>query len=66
MLVEIGVPKNLTGLIALPAYKKATRPSPEAIEKAVNWLKANHRITISYRENNLIDTTYIHSEPTIM
>ncbi|MEY8707421.1 MetQ/NlpA family ABC transporter substrate-binding protein [Bacteroides faecichinchillae] len=66
VLVEIGVPKNLTGLIALPAYKKATRPSPEAIEKAVNWLKANHRIPKSYRENNLIDTTYIHSEPTIM
>ncbi len=66
VLVEIGVPKNLTGLIALPAYKKATRPSPEAIEKAVNWLKANHRIPKSYRANNLIDTTYIHSEPTIM
>ena len=62
VLVEIGVPENLTGLIALPAYKKATRPSPEAIEKAVNWLKTNHRIPKSYVENNLIDTTYIPSE----
>lgn len=62
VLVEIGVPENLTGLIALPAYKKATRPSPESIEKAVNWLKTNHRIPKSYVENNLIDTTYIPSE----
>ena len=61
VLMEIGVPENLTGLIALPTYRKATRPSAEAIEKATQWLKANHRIPQTYSESNLIDTTYIHT-----
>jgi hypothetical protein len=64
VLMEIGVPENLTGLIALPTYRKATRPSAEAIEKATHWLKANHRIPQTYSESNLIDTTYIHTVST--
>ena len=64
VLMEIGVPENLTGLIALPTYRKATRPSAEAIEKATQWLKANHRIPQTYSESNLIDTTYIHTVST--
>ena len=61
VLMEIGVPENLT---ALPTYRKATRPSAEAIEKATQWLKANHRIPQTYSESNLIDTTYIHTVST--
>lgn len=34
VLMEIGVPENLTGLIALPTYRKATRPSAEAHRKS--------------------------------
>ena len=64
VLMEIGVPENLTVLIALPTYRKATRPSAEAIEKATQWLKANHRIPQTYSESNLIDTTYIHTVST--
>lgn len=66
VLIEIGIPENLTGLIALPAYQKATCPSPETAEKAINWLKAQHRIPETYKGNNLIDTTYIHPDLTTM
>lgn len=66
VLIEMGVPENLTSLIALPAYQKATRPSAEDVEKAICWLKAHHRIPESYAETNLIDTTYIYTESTLI
>lgn len=60
VLIDMGVPEPLTGLIALPSYKKAIRPSNESIHKAFEWLKKNHRIPESYPMNkNLIDTTFI-------
>ena len=46
VLIEIGVPENLTGLIALPVYRKAERPSADALDKAVTWLKTNNRISL--------------------
>ena len=59
VLIEIGVPENLTGLIALPVYRKAERPSADALDKAVTWLKTNNRISQTYSEyKNLIDTTF--------
>lgn len=58
VLIEMGVPESLTGLIALPSYQKATRPSAEGVEKAIRWLKENRRIPETYSEKNLIDTTY--------
>ena len=66
VLIEIGVPENLTGLIALPSYQKAKRPSAEGIDKAIQWLKENHRIPETYSEKNLIDTTYIPTVSTII
>ena len=66
VLIEIGVPENLTGLVALPNYQKAKRPSAEAIDKAIHWLKENHRIPETYSEKNLIDTTYIPTVSTII
>ena len=66
VLIEIGVPENLTGLIALPSYQKAKRPSAEGIDKAIQWLKENHRIPETYSERNLIDTTYIPTVSTII
>lgn len=64
VLMEIGVPENLTSLIALPTYRKATRPSPDTMKKAENWLKSIKRIPTTYSANNLIDTTYIYTEST--
>lgn len=64
VLTAMGIPENLTGLIALPAYQKAMRPSAEDAKKAVYWLKKRHRIPESYTETNLIDTTYIYTEST--
>lgn len=58
-LIDMGVPDNLTGLIALPLYKKATLPPQKDIESAVNWLKVNKRIPTTYQGTNLVDTTYI-------
>ena len=66
VLLEIGVPENLTGLVALPSYQKAKRPSAEGIDKAIQWLKENHRIPETYSEKNLIDTTYIPTVSTII
>ena len=66
VLIEIGVPENLTGLVALPSYQKAKRPSAEGIDKAIQWLKENHRIPETYSEKNLIDTTYIPTVSTII
>lgn len=66
VLIEIGVPENLTGLVALPNYQKAKRPSAEGIDKAIHWLKENHRIPETYSERNLIDTTYIPTVSTII
>lgn len=66
VLIEIGVPENLTGLVALPGYQKAKRPSAEAIDKAIHWLKENHRIPQTYSEKNLIDTTFIPTVSTII
>ena len=66
VLIEIGVPENLTGLVALPNYQKAKRPSAEGIDKAIHWLKENHRIPETYSEKNLIDTTYIPTVSTII
>ena len=57
---------NLTGLVALPNYQKAKRPSAEGIDKAIHWLKENHRIPETYSERNLIDTTYIPTVSTII
>ena len=58
VLIEIGVPENLTGLIALPVYRKAERPSADALDKAVTWLKTNNRIPQTYSGyKSLIDTT---------
>ena len=65
VLIEIGVPENLTGLIALPVYRKAECPSADALDKAVTWLKTNNRIPQTYSGyKNLIDTTFIKTNPT--
>lgn len=65
VLTEIGVPENLTGLIALPVYQKAQRPSSGSIEKAVDWLKTNHRIPQTYSAyKDLIDTTFVETKST--
>ena len=65
VLIEIGVPENLTGLIALPVYRKAERPSADALDKAVTWLKTNNRISQTYSEyKNLIDTTFTKTNST--
>lgn len=64
VLMKIGVPENLTGLIALPAYRKAERPSDKELEKAVEWLKTKQRISETYKEHNhLIDTAFITANP---
>ena len=65
VLIEIGVPENLTGLIALPVYRKAERPSADALNKAVTWLKTNNRIPQTYSGyKSLIDTTFIKTNST--
>ena len=65
VLIEIGVPENLTGLIALPVYRKAERPSADALDKAVTWLKTNNRISQTYSGyKNLIDTTFAKTNST--
>lgn len=65
VLIEIGVPENLTGLIALPVYRKAERPSADALDKAVTWLKTNNRIPQTYSGyKSLIDTTFIKTNST--
>ena len=54
--------KTLTGLIALPVYRKAERPSADALDKAVTWLKTNNRIPQTYSGyKSLIDTTFIQN-----
>lgn len=55
---EFGVPEALTGLIALPLYEPATRPSETDIERAIAWLKTQKRIPATYRGENLVDTTF--------
>ena len=65
VLIEIGVPENLTGLIALPVYRKAERASADDLDKAVSWLKANNRISQTYSGyKNLIDTTFTKTNST--
>ena len=65
VLIEIGVPENLTGLIALPVYRKAERPSADALDKAVTWLKTKNLIPQTYSGyKNLIDTTFIKTNST--
>ena len=65
VLIDIGVPENLTGLIALPVYRKAERPSADALDKAVTWLKTNNRIPQTYSGyKNLIDTTFTKTNST--
>lgn len=65
VLIEISVPENLTGLIALPVYRKAERPSADALDKAVTWLKTNNRIPQTYSGyKSLIDTTFIKTNST--
>lgn len=65
VLIEIGVPENLTGLIALPVYRKAEHPSADALDKAVTWLKTNNRISQTYSGyKNLIDTTFTKTNST--
>ena len=65
VLIDIGVPENLTGLIALPVYRKAERPSADALDKAVTWLKTNNRISQTYSGyKNLIDTTFTKTNST--
>ena len=61
VLVELGVPENITGLIALPSYSQASRPSIPDVRKAIRWLQEKHRIPDHYAETNLIDTTYIQT-----
>ena len=57
--------ENLTGLIALPVYRKAERPSADALDKAVTWLKTNNRISQTYSGyKNLIDTTFTKTNST--
>ena len=63
-LIEMGVPENLTGLIALPAYKKASYPDIQEINTAISWLKSLNRISRSYPAEDLIDTTYIQTHNT--
>lgn len=60
-LIELGVPENLTGLIAIPSYQTASLPSKSDIGEAVLWLKAHQRIPASYTDEQLIDTTFIHN-----
>lgn len=58
-------PGNLTGLIALPVYRKAERASADDLDKAVSWLKANNRISQTYSDHHhLIDTTFIKTNST--
>ena len=65
VLIDIGVPENLTGLIALPVYRKAERPSADALDKAVTWLKTNNRIPQTYSGyKSLIHTTFIKTNST--
>ena len=65
VLIDIGVPENLTGLIALPVYRKAERPSADALDKAVTWLKTNNRISQTYSGyKNQIDTTFTKTNST--
>lgn len=60
---EFGVPEALTGLIALPAYERATRPAEADIASAVAWLKAQGRIAATYQGQHLVDTTFTTIKP---
>lgn len=62
LVEEIKVPETLTGLIALPPYKAATRASEQDVSNAINWLKAHGRIPDTYQGENLIDTTFVNSK----
>ena len=48
-----------------PVYRKAERPSADALDKAVTWLKTNNRIPQTYSGyKSLIDTTFIKTNST--
>lgn len=64
ILIEMGIPENLTGLIMLPNYRKATLPSNRETKSAIEWLKEQRKIPQSYSEINLIDTTFTHRAQT--
>lgn len=59
LIEEFGVPETLIGMIALPAYEPATRPSEADVASAVLWLKTQGRIPVTYQGQNLVDTTFI-------
>lgn len=59
LIEEIGVPEALTGLIVLPPYEPAARPSAKDIATTIAWLKARGRIPDTYQGENLVDTTFI-------
>lgn len=64
LIEEIGVPETLTGLIVLPPYEPATRPSAKDIATTIAWLKTQGRIPDTYRGENLVDTTFITTTTT--
>lgn len=64
ILIDMGIPDNLTGLILLPNYKKASLPSNLQIKSAIQWLKNKNKIPQAYSERNLIDTTFTHRAQT--
>lgn len=53
-----GIPENLAGLIALPTYTIALRPSNISIDKTLKWLKDKGWIPDTYQGSNLVDTTF--------
>lgn len=59
LIEEIGVPEKLTGLIVLPPYEPAARPTARDITTAIAWLKEQGRIPATYLGENLVDTTFI-------
>lgn len=61
LLIELGVPESLTGLIVLPSYQPASLPDETDIQEAIQWLKVHRRIPESYKGEQLIDTTFIHN-----
>ncbi|MEG1563647.1 MAG: ABC transporter substrate-binding protein [Bacteroides sp.] len=62
LMEETGIPEALTGLIVLPTYQLATRPSEKELANAVAWLKTKKRIPSAYRGENLVDTTFVSFE----
>ena len=62
VLKELGIPEKLTGLIVLPAYKKAALPDIREMKNAIDWLKSRGRISRSYPALSLIDTTFIPTQ----